>query len=511
MRFSRRRNKEALEPLQLYGQPLTQVQHQTYLGMTFDARLTFSTHITTLKNDCLRRLNLLKAIAHTNWGSDERTILRTYRATIRSKLDYGSPAYGSATRSQLRKLDTIQNTALRLALGAFRTSPALSLHRESNETPLPLRRKQLTHTQKLKVLTLRSHPLHNKVTANPYSEEYAANATTPKPFFHDTQPTTDILKKLFPTPTAPYPPWRYKTPKTNLTILTHTKKPTNPAQIQIQLDTIREAHTHDIVIYTDASKTHEGVGCAFYSPQNATERKFKLSNESSIHTAELYAIHQALCYSQTLDQKNIIICTDSLSAIQAIQRTSPKNHLLHLIQKTLYETEKQDKSILFVWIPSHCNLQGNDKADQAARDAIQAGQETQESLLLTDAISIIKRSIHADWETQWKNTNTKLRHIAPDLQPKSHKELTRRESVILRRLRIGHTALTHKHLLERSNTPTSRRCNTPTTVKHILLDCPNLQHHREKNQLANNMTTILNTEPEHVIQYIRDCEIYHLL
>jgi ribonuclease HI len=362
MRFSRRRNKEALEPLQLYGQPLTQVQHQTYLGITFDSRLTFSTHITTLKNDCLRRLNLLKAIAHTNWGSDERTILRTYRATIRSKLDYGSPAYGSATRSQLRKLDTIQNTALRLALGAFRTSPALSLHRESNETPLPLRRKQLTHTQKLKVLTLRSHPLHNKVTTNPYSEEYAANATTPKPFFHDTQPTTDILKKLFPTPTAPYPPWRYKT------------------------------HTHDIVIYTDASKTHEGVGCAFYSPENATERKLKLSNESSIHTAELYAIHQALCYSQTLDQKNIIICTDSLSAIQAIRRISPKNHLLHLIQKTLYETEKQDKSILFVWIPSHCNLQGNDKADQAARDAIQAGQETQESLLLTDAISIIKRN-----------------------------------------------------------------------------------------------------------------------
>jgi ribonuclease HI len=511
MRFSRRRNKEALEPLQLYGQPLTQVQHQTYLGITFDSRLTFSTHITTLKNDCLRRLNLLKAIAHTNWGSDERTILRTYRATIRSKLDYGSPAYGSATRSQLRKLDTIQNTALRLALGAFRTSPALSLHRESNETPLPLRRKQLTHTQKLKVLTLRSHPLHNKVTTNPYSEKYAANATTPKPFFHDTQPTTDILKKLFPTPTTPYPPWRYKTPKTNLTILTHTKKPTNPAQIQIQLDTILETHTHDIVIYTDASKTHEGVGCAFYSPQNATERKLKLSNESSIHTAELYAIHQALCYSQTLDQKNIIICTDSLSAIQAIGRISPKNHLLHLIQKTLYETEKQDKSILFVWIPSHCNLQGNDKADQAARDAIQAGQETQESLLLTDAISIIKRSIHADWETQWKNTNTKLRHIAPDLQPKSHKELTRRESVILRRLRIGHTALTHKHLLERSNTPTCRRCNTPTTVKHILLDCPNLQHHREKNQLANNMTTILNAEPKQVIQYIRDCEIYHLL
>jgi hypothetical protein len=95
--------------------------------------------------------------------------------------------------------------------------------------------------------------------------------------------------------------------------------------------------------------------------------------------------------------------SSSAPTLSAPFKQSNAHHQKTIIQTTLYETEKQDKSILFVWIPSHYSLQGNNKADQAARDAIQAGQETQESLLLNDAISTIKRSIHTDWETQWEN------------------------------------------------------------------------------------------------------------
>ena len=56
----------------------------------------------------------------------------------RSKLDYGAIVYGSVRKSYLRMLDPIQNQALRLCLGAFRTSPATSLHVEANEMPMEL-------------------------------------------------------------------------------------------------------------------------------------------------------------------------------------------------------------------------------------------------------------------------------------------------------------------------------------------------------------------------------------
>ena len=43
----------------------------------------------------------------------------------------------------LRILDPVQNQALRLCLGAFRTSPVSSLHVEAHEMPLDIRRRRL--------------------------------------------------------------------------------------------------------------------------------------------------------------------------------------------------------------------------------------------------------------------------------------------------------------------------------------------------------------------------------
>ena len=77
-------------------------------------------------------------------GADQETLLHLYRSLIRSKLDYGCIVYGSARGSYLRMLDPIQNHALRLCLGAYRTSPTSSLCVEANEPPLYFRRKKLS-------------------------------------------------------------------------------------------------------------------------------------------------------------------------------------------------------------------------------------------------------------------------------------------------------------------------------------------------------------------------------
>ena len=75
----------------------------------------------------LKALNLLKVLSHTSWGADGTTLLKLYRSLVRSKLDYGCIIYGSARKSYLQMLDPIHNQGLRLALGAFTTSPVASL------------------------------------------------------------------------------------------------------------------------------------------------------------------------------------------------------------------------------------------------------------------------------------------------------------------------------------------------------------------------------------------------
>ena len=58
--------------------------------------------------------------------------------------------YGTASNTNLLQLDSIHNFGLRLALGAFCTSPISSLYTEANETPLEERRLKLSMHYSLK-------------------------------------------------------------------------------------------------------------------------------------------------------------------------------------------------------------------------------------------------------------------------------------------------------------------------------------------------------------------------
>ena len=107
--------------------------------------------------------NSLRVLEHTSWGADQETLLHLYRSLIRSKLDYGCIVYGSARRSYLPMYDPIQNHALPLCLGAYRTSSASSLCVEANESPLYFRRKKLSFQYCLKLSSMYNNPAYATV------------------------------------------------------------------------------------------------------------------------------------------------------------------------------------------------------------------------------------------------------------------------------------------------------------------------------------------------------------
>jgi hypothetical protein len=88
-------------------------------------------------------MNLLRVVAHTDWGADSVTLLRLYCSHVRSKFDYGCVVYGSARPLYLASLDRVLNAALRVCLGVFRMSPMPSLLVETGEMPSSLRREKL--------------------------------------------------------------------------------------------------------------------------------------------------------------------------------------------------------------------------------------------------------------------------------------------------------------------------------------------------------------------------------
>lgn len=56
-----------------------------YLGLYFDNKLTWSTHVDALKKSCSQRLNLMKKLSHTFYGANRSSLLKIYRSLTRSK------------------------------------------------------------------------------------------------------------------------------------------------------------------------------------------------------------------------------------------------------------------------------------------------------------------------------------------------------------------------------------------------------------------------------------------
>ena len=158
------------------------VEHYKYLGISFDRKLSFIPHIKYLRTKCNKTIQLLSAIAHTNWGGSKETLFKSYRSLIRSRLDYGCFIYGAARKTYLKELNTIHHQELRLALGAYRTSPVESLYTEADEPPLTRRREKLALQYSTKLKSCLSNPAYD-CTFNPkYKHHFERKEKTIKPF-----------------------------------------------------------------------------------------------------------------------------------------------------------------------------------------------------------------------------------------------------------------------------------------------------------------------------------------
>ena len=86
--------------LKLDKHQLLKEQHPTYLGVTLDRQLNLKKHVLNVKNKALRRLQLLKKLAGTTWGSDKDTLRGLYLGYIRSAIEYNSALLTTCSAGQ---------------------------------------------------------------------------------------------------------------------------------------------------------------------------------------------------------------------------------------------------------------------------------------------------------------------------------------------------------------------------------------------------------------------------
>ena len=72
---------------------------------------------------------MLKALAGSSWGQDKETSLMTYNAVGKSIANYAAPVWSTnASDSSFKKIQTVQNVALRTATGVHKMTSIDHLH-----------------------------------------------------------------------------------------------------------------------------------------------------------------------------------------------------------------------------------------------------------------------------------------------------------------------------------------------------------------------------------------------
>lgn len=511
-------NTRILHPdphLTLYNSPIPVVEQTKFLGLIFDRKLSFIPHINYLKDKCLKAMNLLRVVAHTDWGADTATLLRLYRSHIRSKLDYGCMVYGSARGSYVATLDRIQNQALRLCLGAFRTSPTSSLHVEANEMPLHLRRKRLALNYTLQLQSNPSNPAYNCIFNSHYEALFANKPNvipTPgirfKQLINDAGISTDHIAKVnFPTT----PVWLLKPCSFLYTLKDLGKKSDTPPHLFVnKYNEIRNDLKDFTAIFTDGSKCGPAVAAAALSAPSAL--CIRLPDNSSIFSAETQAINLALdIIEESKSNTRFAIFSDSLSCLQAIENRLWNNPLILSILNRLHNLIEKGIIIVFIWLPSHIGIRGNAEVDIAAKSALTLNVSST-SVPFSDFKPLITTFLHNRWQNIWDSeTNNKLHTIQPKIGFSIlSKHKSRRNERVIHRLRIGHTHLTHAYLLKKETPPECNTCHSPLTVEHILISCRDFNAIRSKHYNVGTLSELFNTiSADTIVEFVKEIGLFY--
>ena len=540
--------KQSRKPeLTLNKEPIKVSAKAKFLGLIWDRGLTFKDHIQYLRGKCLKALGMLRVLSHTDWGADTHTLLQLYKSFIRSKIDYGSIVYTSASFNVLKRLYSVNNEALRICTGAFKTSPISSLYAECNEMPPQYRHCQLALQYAIKLKSNRQNPAYDDIfhgddplidyiSEDELSEDEEPESQKKKKSDEESlkerEQRREMRKSLPPTfcgrlqedavmsdipfdfichkDISEVEPWLIQGPTIDYRLADLPKAETNPHQYKALFKEVVDTHRSHTHIYTDGSKKDEKAGSAATWAYGTL--KTRLPDGSSIFSAEAVALIDALKIIEESRRKKFIIFADSLSCIQAIENEDLSNTLIQKFLIDHTELLKKRKQVDLCWIPSHIGIAGNEKADQAAKSSLDLDIRPL-NIPFKDFLPKAKKYYHDLWQASWERSTDFLTLFHPELKKKVYDpSLTRREQRALCRLRIGHSRLTHAYRMDkRAEKPRCDECHCRLSIKHIMVDCP--KFHQERVHFLDGTTTeeIFSNSDRAIINFARESGFLNLL
>jgi ribonuclease HI len=432
------------------------------LGVIFDTKLNFRSHvhnrILKIKFITTRMLSTIS----TTFGSGSDFISSCYRALIRPIIAYAAPVWMSVLKLKfiINKLNSLQRIWCIRICKAAPSIAAIDSFALCGFTHL--------HTY----IYLQCKRYFLKESPEVYNIDLPTN----------------VLEKHYP-------------PEITINCLPYP--PENP----------------DFSIYTDGSKSPQGVGCGFAvfhckDPIYPIFTDFcSLDNKCSIFQAECLALLEALKYVNCLPPSNIItFFTDSMSLANSVNNSDISSLLLLQIYN-LIKSLSANYKIYIQWVKSHINIYGNEMADSLAKTGSLSQTQKFCKTPLTHFYQLFQREGIEYFTAIYHLSSHRKRLLKffPKLSILFKPKFISFESRIPSLILTAHGPV-NKHLfrLGRSPSPNCRFCySVEESIDHLIFECP--AHAVYQHFLSSELAQISNDNPQLHASYTKSPQAWKLL
>ena len=365
------------QPIRLYieGNQLKENETPTYLGVTFDKRLTWKPQAQKCQEKGVQRTRLLRRLAGTQWGADLKVLKTAYTGYVRPVLEYGISAWGTTAKSNLQRVERVQNQNLRAMTGGLKSTPIQKMETLTGLESIEERKDTKLLIQRQKYKAMPSCKIFNRINSTSKGRlKRTSFANESKQLEKKCKEIGNIQPKEL---LNPIPPCRRETLPT---IITTIKDMENKALHSDQeLKHLTETYLDKqypssewIRVFTDGSAEkaieNRGSGIFITLPGGSTlEKAIASGARCSNYKAEAEAIKEALVMldNHATQESKVVILSDAKSVLQTLD--NPHSTDLNSLLQKIVETRKNTQTLILQWIPGHCNVMENERADTLAR------------------------------------------------------------------------------------------------------------------------------------------------
>jgi len=246
-----------------------------------------------------------------------------------------------------------------------------------------------------------------------------------------------------------------------------------------------------VVIFTDGSKKTSGTGAGFWEPRSGTAGIRQLPKRCEVLAAEMLAIEQACRWAavEVEPGRDVTVMTDSFSSWLMIfhggGHTGEHRELRDGVFEAAERIDQGGGKLRVGWIPSHCGVAGNEKADElAGLGATGNGELIHVVPSKKELRRAVKKSVKWCWQRDWEGASTgRYRfEVQAELRPRVKTVLRRKDDVLWNRLRLGVARLGRwRQLVLHEGDGDCEACQEGReTLRHVLIECRAYDDERER-------------------------------